>query len=116
MIEQSGVVEAGGLRYRNMAAVVTTAVGQMVYVPSIGCSQNYYFLILFGQLFFTFNLLLCYLSFRVLKSNSLGIILVIFVIKTDFPALLNMILHVIPVIWFLISTINSIFKAETSLN
>lgn len=29
VIEQSGVVEAGGLRYRNMAAVVTTAVGQM---------------------------------------------------------------------------------------
>ncbi|XP_034699376.1 ran guanine nucleotide release factor isoform X2 [Vitis riparia] len=29
VIEQSGVVEAGGLCYRNMAAVVTTAVGQM---------------------------------------------------------------------------------------
>lgn len=31
VIEQSGVIEAPGLSYRNIPAVVTTAVGQMVY-------------------------------------------------------------------------------------
>ncbi|GFY88441.1 ran guanine nucleotide release factor, putative [Actinidia rufa] len=35
VIEQSGVVEAGGLCFRNIPAVVTTAVGQMVYVANL---------------------------------------------------------------------------------
>lgn len=35
MIEQSGVIEAPGLCYRNLNAVVTTAVGQMVHASPI---------------------------------------------------------------------------------
>lgn len=39
VIEQSGVVEAHGLRFRNMPAVVTTAVAQMVSSKSVTCSE-----------------------------------------------------------------------------
>ncbi|KAF5939086.1 hypothetical protein HYC85_023345 [Camellia sinensis] len=35
IIEQSGVIEFDGLRFRNMPAVVTTAVGQMVYLANL---------------------------------------------------------------------------------
>ncbi|KAL5722727.1 hypothetical protein ACHQM5_006213 [Ranunculus cassubicifolius] len=35
VLEQSGVFDAEGLRYRNMPAVITTAVGQMVYLANL---------------------------------------------------------------------------------
>ncbi|KAF8399457.1 hypothetical protein HHK36_015322 [Tetracentron sinense] len=35
VIEQSGIVEADGLRYRNTPAIITTAVGQMVYLANL---------------------------------------------------------------------------------
>jgi hypothetical protein len=40
VIEQSGVIEAPGLCYRNIPAVVTTAVGQMVYALCIAYAFN----------------------------------------------------------------------------
>ena len=88
MIEQSEVVEAQGLRYRNMAAIVTIAVGQMVCHP-LDVAKTNICLFFSAYCFFSFNSLSWYLSFRVLNSNSFGIMLVIFMIKIDVPALLN---------------------------
>lgn len=51
VIEQSGVVEAPGLCYRNTPAVVTTAVGQMVCAISSMLLPNFFS----GLLVFTFD-------------------------------------------------------------
>ena len=45
VIEQSGMIEAPGLCYRNIPAVVTTAVGQMVNALPIAYVVNISFLL-----------------------------------------------------------------------
>lgn len=66
VIEQSGVLQGDGLCYRNRPAVVTTAIGQMVY-SKYGSSFNFlllftyiYQLLVLSFMLFPFLFVLCF--------------------------------------------------------